>query len=985
MTTPSAPRTGRRPTWRRKLLFISGLLLGLLVVVYFVVTSSAFFKGMILPRASKALGGEVTVTGASISPFSQVKLRQFTVRTTGTEPLLQAEAVAVRYHLFAILGGTLKVDEVTVDSPVVQIIENADGSSNLDPLLKKAAKPAAKAAASPAAKPASSKPPQIDLKNFALKNATIRHIKILKSGGREVTELTGVNITLDQLKNGQPGKLTTAAAFRMSRSTNDVLEAKSTGDIEFTLGADLMPQSLKATVEQDISRAEGSFRELAGIRTRLTGDVTPTEIKEFSERFLRDGQVLGEVKVSGPLDLAKKEGRLNLEVTSIDRQVLNLIGAPLGIDFGTTTLNATTEVTLTQGGSVITANTRFNAAKFSVTQKGQTTPPLDLALACNVTVNTAGESAEVQTFTLDGTQNQKPLLHGTLSKPMTVAWGKNAATTGDSALDLAVTDFDFAAWKPVLGDAVSAGRLSLQLNLLSEQGGRQLKLGVTSQIADLTAKLGKNPLTQAALQLKLNAQVNDFKKISLGDYRLELTQQAQPALTASGSASYDGAAFNLQTQVEAVMARLLGSGPATPLAAGVKLDGSFANQMLDLRQLQLTFAPTPKTPKNELTLAGRLDLSTPGTTKGSLTAKADTLDLTQLYDTFAGNKQAATKPDGTATTPAPASASNAGNVEPEPVTLPLQLTAEVNLGQVYLRDIALQNVQATTKVDGSRIILDPCRLLLNGAPVSATVDLNLGVKGYTYALNLQMDKVPLEPIASTFSPATRGQYQGLIIANAQIKGAGITGASLQKSLNGQASFSFTNADLKLSGPKTKQVIVPIATLLGVPEITQSPLDWLQAQTEMGGGNLTLTQFTAHSAAFEARTAGVIPIAEVLNNSPLNLPVGFALSRSLAERTGLLPANTPTNAAYAELPQFVTVTGTLGAPKSDLNRLALGGLLLKTGTGIAQKLGVKVDPNTANVLQGLGSLLTGQKPAANTNQISTNPPAKFNPLDLFQKK
>jgi len=975
MTNPTSSQPRKPSSWLRKLLFAVGGLLVLLVVAYFVVTSSAFFKGVILPRASKAVGGQITVAEASISPFSQIHLRQLNVRTTGTEPLLQTEEIRLRYSLFSILGGTMKVDEVTIVSPVIQIIENADGTSDLDPLLKKESKPAAR----PATGPASSKPPQIDLKNFTFTNATIRLIKTLKDGGREVTELTGVNITLDQLKNGQPGKLTTAASFKLSRPTNDVLEATSTGSIEFTLGPDLMPQSLKATVEQDISRAEGSFSDWAGVHTLFTGDVTPAEIKELSERCLRDGQLLGEVKVSGPLDLAKKEGHLTLEVASIDQKVLNLIGAPLGIDFGTTTLNATTDVTLTQGGSVIAANSRFNAAKFSVTQKGRTTPPVDLQLACNVAVNTATGSAEVQTFTLDGTQNQQPLLRGSLSKPMTVAWGKNAAATGDSAFDLVVTNFDFAAWKPILGDAVSAGRLALQLNLLSEQGGKQLTLGVASQIADLTAKLGTNLLTQAALQLKLNAQVNDFKKVSLSDYRLELTQQAQPALTVSGSASYDGAAFNLQSQVEAVMARLMGSGPASPLSVSVNLNGSFANQVLDLRQLQVTLASTKQAPTNALNLAGRIDLATPGTTKGSLTAKSDTLDLTQLYDTFAGNQSAAAKPAGTTPVPTPA-----GNVEPEPITLPLQLTADVNLSQVYLHDITMQNCQVTAKVDGGKITLDPCRFLLNGAPVTASVDLNLGVKGCIYALTFQMDKVPLEPIADTFSPTTRGQYQGLIIASAQIKGAGITGVSLQKSLSGQASFNLTNADLQLNGPKTRQIIVPIATLLSVPEITQSPLDWLQAQTEMGGGNIRLTQFTARSAAFQATTTGVIPIAEVLNNSPLNLPIALALSRSLAQRTSLLPANTPPNAAYAMLPQFVTVTGTVGAPKADLNRLALGELLLNAGAGIAQKLGVKMEPKSGNMLQGVGSMLSGQEPAT-TNQPDTNAVPRFNPLNLLRNK
>jgi len=65
--------------------------------------------------------------------------------------------------------------------------------------------------------------------------------------------------------------------------------------------------------------------------------------------------------------------------------------------------------------------------------------------------------------------------------------------------------------------------------------------------------------------------------------------------------------------------------------------------------------------------------------------------------------------------------------------------------------------------------------------------------------------------------------------------------------------------------------------------------------------------------------------------------------------------------------------TVGDPKSDLNEMALGGLLLKSGVGLAEKLGVKADPKAGSALQGLGNLLTGQQPAANTNQPSTHRP------------
>lgn len=970
-TATSSPR--RKRSWVRKLLFVFAGLLVLLVVAYFVVTSSAFFKGVILPRASNAIGGRITVAEASISPFSQVHLRQLKIQTTGTEPLVQAEEVRLRYSLISILRGTIKVDEVTLVSPVIQVIENADGSSNLDPLSEKEAKPASKPSAP------SGKPPQIDLKNFTLKNTTIRLVKNLKTGGREITELSGVNITLDQLKNGRPGKATLAAALKMMRSTNDVLEAKCAGQIEFTLGADLIPQVLKAKVEQEVLRAEGSLRELAGQRTTFTADVTPTEFKEFSLRFNQGDKLLGEVKASGPLDLSKKEGHLKVEVASIDRQVLNLIGAPQGIDFGATTLNSTSEISLTQGGSVIAANTRFNVVKFSLAQNGRTSPPLDLQVACDFTMKTTDKTAVLQTLTLDGTQNQKPILHGSLTQPMTLAWGDAPGATGDSAFELTVTDINFADWKAMLGDSISAGTLSLKLNVLSQQGGKQLKLDITSQIADLAMRLGANSLTQAALTLSLNGQVNDLKKFNFTDYRLDRTQRAQPALKVSGSASYDGAAFNLQTQIEAVMARLLGRGSATPLTVGVKLDGTFTNQVLDLRQLQLALTPTERAPKNEMNVTGQLDLSS-ATTKGHLNIKADTFDVTQLYDAFAAGKNSSP----TNAPAQPTAESSPRNVEPDPVNPSLQFTGEANFGQLYLHEIAIANWQTTVKVDGGKITLDPCRLALNGAPVNATVDLNLGVKGYTYAITLVMDKAPLEPISNTFSPENRGKYQGLILANAQIKGAGITGASLQKSLSGQVSLSFTNANIALMGPKMRKVVAPIATLLHVSEITQSPLSWMDSRIQLGDGNINLQRFVAQSEAFEARTQGTIPIAEVLTNSPLNLPVDFALRRSLADKVGLLPANTPTNAMYAMLPKFVTIKGTIGEPKSDLNELALGGMLLKSGIGITEKLGGNVDGTAGEALKGVGNLLTGQK-SASTNSPATNSAPAFNPLDLFKKK
>jgi uncharacterized protein involved in outer membrane biogenesis len=991
MTASASPEPGRRPSWRRRLLFIGGGLLVLLAATYFVVSSSAFFKGVVLPRVSRAVGGEVTVAQASLSPFSQATLRQLTVRTTGTEPLLQVEELRLRYGLFSILGGTLKVDEVTIVSPNLQITENADGTSNLDPLLKQAAKPPAKPA------PASPKTPQVDLKNLTLKNMTVRRVKLLQDGGREVAELSGVNVTLDQLKNGQPGKFSSAAVFKMTRPTNEVIEAKSAGNVEFALGANLIPQKLNAKVEHEVLRAEGSLRELAGVRAVLIADVTPGEIKELSARFLRGDKLLGEAKVTGPLDLSKKEGRLKLEVVSIDRQVLNLVGAPFGLDFGTTTLDSSTEVLLTQGGSIIAADIRFKAARFGVTRKGQTTPPLDLQLACNVTMNSAGKSALVQTLTLDGTQNQRPVLRGSLTKPMALAWGNTASTAGDSTFELAVTDFNLADWKTFLGDAVSEGRLSLNLNLSSQQGGKQLKLGLTSQIADLAAKLGSTPLTQAALALKLNGQVTDLKQVTLTDCRLDLRRQSQPVLTVSGSAGYDGAAFNLQAQVEAIMARLTGSGPATPLTAGVKLDGAFTNQVLDLHQMQLALTPTQRAPKNELNVAGRFDLSTPGVSKGRVTAKADTLDLTLLYDAFAGDQSRGTTAASTPPPPAPAST---GSVEPEPVTLPLQVTAEANLTQVYLREINIQNCQLMAKVDGGRIILDPFQLTLNGAPARGSLDLNLGVPGYRYRMDLRGQDIPLAPFVNSFQPDRKGQISGTLTASAQMQGEGLTGGNLAKHLAGPFEVGATNLNLKLINVRSSLLKSVVNVVIGLPdimrnpsgalgglvqnlsgagktssggwvdELSQSPIDVIVLRGQAGQGRVDVQRALVESPAFQVETQGPVTLAPILTNSTVEFPVAMTLNRSLAAKIGQVTAETPTNQAYVKLPDFLTLQGTLGVPSKKLNYPALGKMALQLGGGILGGRTPVTGDQVTGALDGFKNALGG-KDATNRVAPSTN--------------
>ena len=173
------------------------------------------------------------------------------------------------------------------------------------------------------------------------------------------------------------------------------------------------------------------------------------------------------------------------------------------------------------------------------------------------------------------------------------------------------------------------------------------------------------------------------------------------------------------------------------LKGRVQADASLRKQVADVRQFQLTLTPTARA-KNEVRLSGHLDLSDTNATTGQLKLAADSLDVTSYYDLFAGEKKTpegkpAVRSAPQTTAPPPTDA----NQEPEPTSLPFRnFTAGVEIGHFYLRELELANLQATARIDRGHVVLDPCKLALNGAPVATTLDLDLGVRGYKYALTL---------------------------------------------------------------------------------------------------------------------------------------------------------------------------------------------------------------------------------------------------------
>jgi uncharacterized protein involved in outer membrane biogenesis len=229
--TPNKPTHAKKRRWLRILGAVCGALALLLVVAYFVVTSAWFLKGVILPKVSAALNATITVEDASLSPFSAITLSKLQVQTTGPEPLLRAGEVHARYSLWAILRGHILIKEATVESLVGQLIEYADGTSNLDPILRsfgQEAKPKS-------TRSESAEPLQLDLQQIELKNVTLRYVKMLPAGGKQIAEISGLSLNADTIANDQTGKVRISTDLKFDQGmispTNSPLTAKLGGGV----------------------------------------------------------------------------------------------------------------------------------------------------------------------------------------------------------------------------------------------------------------------------------------------------------------------------------------------------------------------------------------------------------------------------------------------------------------------------------------------------------------------------------------------------------------------------------------------------------------------------------------------------------------------------------------------------------------------------------------------------------------------------------
>jgi hypothetical protein len=246
------------------------------------------------------------------------------------------------------------------------------------------------------------------------------------------------------------------------------------------------------------------------------------------------------------------------------------------------------------------------------------------------------------------------------------------------------------------------------------------------------------------------------------------------------------------------------------------------------------------------------------------------------------------------------------------------------------------------------------------------------------------DQIPMTPLARSFLTGPQVDLHGQLKAKASVKGAGITGRSLREHLAADFDFSASGLDYQVTAvrsPIMKTLIGVLGTVLKLPKLEQSPIDSMSLKAVVAKGLVTLNEYRISSPAFVANLKGTAQLADVFTNSAIRLPVSLAIT---AEGKSV------------KVPDFLTIAGTVGKPKSEIDPVGLAQVATQLPWGIGSvvstglsKVGEALEKATGGLLSNLGNTPAGAKGAASAPgepgksaappSVSTNVPAKTNKL------
>ena len=536
-----------------KILIITlSTLLVLGVIAFWLVTSSWFITGVILPSVSSSAGLRINARDVNLSLFSGHLTANKLVIGSDKNPLVKAEKLDGSFSLGDLLGGRLTFRDVLLDKAVITIAKDSDGNWTYESPEQTPESPSS--VKTPDSEPAGAenKKPEktfIDLKNIQIKDSSFT----FDSGDKKTParmEFKNLNINLSELKNNKPGNLTIKSSVSVkSNSGITVDEGDWNATLTVALNDYMQPYQIK--LDSNLDKLSGIINGVKINNSNLAmridgdGDEKGIVIKEFYLREL-DGKYI------------KTNIELNSYISFVPFKIKGKIKiAPLSSEVSTVLCQFTRQINPGKVGASLISDFEYSDREFSgagilkltrrddaiIGGKKYKLPNLSFRSKYDFNYDQVNNVLRVKHMNTELNDRDKKVLSLYCDRPFTYSIGKlSFLEKRKPEITLELRNLDLTLMKllqPPGGDfVINKGHLNGDIACVIAPK-RKLRFGGNIRAEGLDFQLGENHFEDMGFEQKIVGLISRQLFLSLPKFDLNIISKKKNILSFVGSGSVD--------------------------------------------------------------------------------------------------------------------------------------------------------------------------------------------------------------------------------------------------------------------------------------------------------------------------------------------------------------------------------------------------------------------------------------------------------------
>jgi AsmA-like C-terminal region len=545
---------GKKKFLKIFIITLSSLIL-LSLIAFWVMTSSVFITGVVLPMVSKSIDLQIDAEHVDLSIFkSRLKVKNLLI-WSGKTPLVKAEKLDGGFSLFDLLGGRFVFRDVLLDKAVITIAKDSDGRWNYESpqqVLSNIVLEKTISSAPPVKTSENEKPEKVflDLKNIQITNSSFVLVPGDINKASDRMEFKDLNINIPQLKNNAPGTLTLKS--RVSIKSNSGITVEQ-GKLNTTLTAAfddyLHPYEVK--LDSKLDKLDGVVNGVKINNSNLTlnveahGDKKSIVIKKFSLRQTDKKFIKTNVQLSSYINFEPFKIKGKIKIAPLSSEIISIISqfahqvnpGKVGVswvsdfEYSKNVFSGAGKLKLTRRDYAVIGGKKYKLPNLSLNSK------------YDFNFDNSQKSLNVKYFTTELKDRNKKVLSLHTDRAFTYFFEKQAfykKRKPQVSLELRQLDLSIIKLLQSPGEnfILHGGQLDGDLVCILDYK-RKLRFGANIKGSNLDIQINSKRFKNLGFEQKLSGFISKNLFLSIPKFRLNLKNKQENVLSFAGVANVD--------------------------------------------------------------------------------------------------------------------------------------------------------------------------------------------------------------------------------------------------------------------------------------------------------------------------------------------------------------------------------------------------------------------------------------------------------------